>query len=375
MSSLLATGGCLIAGRSLKATLPATAGALFHLGTFLVPIDVAAIGVHADLDWSTLLLAEGLIATATFGWAAITERSVVLRSAFAVSVVALAGGIGATTVLPAPLVLAAFAAAALAVAPRRPGHRLGRAGGRRSAAHLRRPTSPSRAPAPSSASASPASSPALAAVLTGVTAAVVLGVAGRRRHDAGLVLLGVALGAVGAIASWSGQEHDGRTTRSSGLAAVVPARASWSPTPPATTTSGACPSGIVAHIVEWFAGLGTLAAVLPILLAPASDDDQHGDGPRHPGARRRLARRRPSARLARPRARRRRHRDLRRLGRRLRHRVRPRPRPHPHGDRRRWRSSAATGPARRSPCSPPRGHPSWPSSPPPRSSPSAWPAA
>ena len=50
---LLATGGFLIAGRSLKATLPATAGALFHLGTFLVPIDVAAIGIHADLDWST----------------------------------------------------------------------------------------------------------------------------------------------------------------------------------------------------------------------------------------------------------------------------------------------------------------------------------
>ena len=31
------------------------------------------------------------------------------------------------------------------------------------------------------------------------------------------------------------------------------------------------PAGIVAHIVEWLAGLATLAAVLPILLAPASD--------------------------------------------------------------------------------------------------------
>src|SRR5436190_21429279 len=73
---LLATGGCLLAGRSLKPTLPATAGALLHLGTFLVPIDVAAIGIHAELDWATPLLAEGLIATATFAWAAITERSV-----------------------------------------------------------------------------------------------------------------------------------------------------------------------------------------------------------------------------------------------------------------------------------------------------------
>ena len=78
-----------------------------------MPIDVAAIGMHADLDWSTLLLAEGLVATATFGWAALTERSVVLRWAFAVAAVALAGGIGATTALPAPLVLAGFAAIAL----------------------------------------------------------------------------------------------------------------------------------------------------------------------------------------------------------------------------------------------------------------------
>src|SRR5215210_5733276 len=47
----LATGACLLTGRGLKACLPATAGALFHLGTFLVPIDVAAVGIHADLDW------------------------------------------------------------------------------------------------------------------------------------------------------------------------------------------------------------------------------------------------------------------------------------------------------------------------------------
>src|SRR5262245_1196099 len=86
---LLATGGFLLGGRSLKPSLPATAGALFHLGTFLVPVNVAAIGLHAEVDWSTLLLAEGLVATATFGWAAVAERSVVLRAAFAVSVVAL----------------------------------------------------------------------------------------------------------------------------------------------------------------------------------------------------------------------------------------------------------------------------------------------
>jgi hypothetical protein len=263
---LLATGACLLAGRSLKATLPATAGALFHLGTFLVPIDVAAIGIHAQVDWATLLLAEGIVTTLTFGWGSIAERSVVLRSAFAVSVVALAGGIGATTALPAPLVLVGFAAAALVwrldglatgwaalagVAPlltmvddltfRGAGafERLGLAG----------------------------EQPRLAAVLTGVGAATVLTVAGRRRHDTGLVLLGVALGTIGVIASWTGQELDGHTTivglATTFLLVELVAFATrqddfWS-----------VPSGIVAHIVEWAAGAGTLVAVVPILLAPS----------------------------------------------------------------------------------------------------------
>jgi len=111
----LATGGFLLAGRTLKPTLPATAGALFHLGAFLVPIDVAAIGVRQGWDWSSLLLAQGIAATITFGWAAATERSVVLRWAFGAAVVALAGGIGATTDVPAALALVAFAGGALAL--------------------------------------------------------------------------------------------------------------------------------------------------------------------------------------------------------------------------------------------------------------------
>src|SRR5688572_13806176 len=109
----LATGAFLVAGRGLRTSLPATAGVLFHLGAFLVPIDVAALGIRADLDWSTMLLAQGMAATVTFGWAARTERSVVLRWAFAIAAVALAGGVGATTDVPAPLMLAGFAAVAL----------------------------------------------------------------------------------------------------------------------------------------------------------------------------------------------------------------------------------------------------------------------
>src|SRR5688572_32608935 len=56
----LATGACLIVGRGLRTSLPATAGALVHLGAFLVPIDVAAVGMRAELDWSTMLLVQGL---------------------------------------------------------------------------------------------------------------------------------------------------------------------------------------------------------------------------------------------------------------------------------------------------------------------------
>jgi hypothetical protein len=261
---LLATGGFLLAGRSLRASLPATAGALLHLGTFLVPVDVAAIGVHAGVDWSTLLLAEGLIATATFGWAAVTERSVVLRTAFAVSVVVLAGGIGATTIVPAPLALATFAG--VAVAARRDTvatawaalagiaplltfvddlafegadvlTRLGLAG----------------------------QSPRLAAIATGATSAVVLAIVGRRRHDVGLVLLGVTVGAVGAIASWSAGSHDGSTTML-GLAGVFvlvelvafAARDDefWKR-----------PARIVGEIVEWIAAVATTATLIPIVFA------------------------------------------------------------------------------------------------------------
>jgi hypothetical protein len=265
---LLATGGCLLVGRGLKATLPATAGAVFHLGAFLVPIDVAAIGIHAEVDWATLLLAEGVISTITFGWGSIVERSTVLRSAFAVSVIALAGGIGATTFLPAPLVLAGFAAAALA------GRRDGLATGWAALAGVAPLLTmvddlTFRGTGTFERLGLAGEQPRLAAVLTGVSTAVVLAIAGRRRHDAGLVLLGVALGTVGVVASWTAQGFAGHATivglATTFLLVELVAYATrqddfWS-----------VPSGIVAHIVEWFAGVGTLAALVPVLLAPSVD--------------------------------------------------------------------------------------------------------
>ncbi|HEV7759356.1 MAG TPA: hypothetical protein VGO78_10215, partial [Acidimicrobiales bacterium] len=72
---------CLLAHRRLRSTLPVTAAVLLHLGVLLVPIDVAAVGVGLDWTWSQMLLAQGLAATVTFGIAAWTERSIVLRVA------------------------------------------------------------------------------------------------------------------------------------------------------------------------------------------------------------------------------------------------------------------------------------------------------
>jgi len=113
------TCGCIAAHRRLQASLPVTAAALFHLGVLLVPIDVAAAGLRAGWTWPGMLLAQGLTATVVFGVAAQIERSVVLRVAAWAGVVALAGGIGGSTALPAGLVLATVAAVAVTVAGRR----------------------------------------------------------------------------------------------------------------------------------------------------------------------------------------------------------------------------------------------------------------
>src|SRR5262245_11957699 len=73
---VLITGGCVYGGDRLRATLPATGNALFHLGVLMVPVNGAAIGVHAGLDWPQLLLLNGLLATITMAPAAKHVNSV-----------------------------------------------------------------------------------------------------------------------------------------------------------------------------------------------------------------------------------------------------------------------------------------------------------
>jgi hypothetical protein len=207
----LVTGACLIAGRGLKATLPATAGALFHLGAFLVPLDVAAVGVRAGLDWSGLLLAEGVAATITFWWAARTERSVVLEWAGTLAVVALAGGIGATTSVPAPLALAGAGLAAVALRRHDQATVWAATAGLAPLLAFFDELTVTGAGTLERLGLT-GSQPRLAATATGVTAALALAVVGRRRDDVGQVLIGAGLAALGVTASWTGAGTSGSST-------------------------------------------------------------------------------------------------------------------------------------------------------------------
>jgi hypothetical protein len=111
---MMITGGCIYGGDRLRATLPATGNALFHLGVLLVPINGAAIGVHAGLDWPQLLLMNGVLATVTLAPAARHAKSVVLAAAASAGVVATCCGVAAVTDIPAPFLVALVAVAAIA---------------------------------------------------------------------------------------------------------------------------------------------------------------------------------------------------------------------------------------------------------------------
>lgn len=110
------TGGFLIVGAALRSRLPATGEVLFHLGAFLLPVDLAAIGVHVGADWRALLLAEGLLGVGVYGAMARATGSVVLGWVTVVSVPVVANGIAALTHVPAPLALAVLAVGTAVVA-------------------------------------------------------------------------------------------------------------------------------------------------------------------------------------------------------------------------------------------------------------------
>lgn len=107
-------------GRVVSRRLPTTGGVLFHLGAFLVPVDVAAVGLHADLSWPTLLVTEGLVLMAVWSALARWSSSVVLEWAAMGAGVVLASGVAALGDVPTPLLLGGAAVAADLAGARRP---------------------------------------------------------------------------------------------------------------------------------------------------------------------------------------------------------------------------------------------------------------
>ena len=112
------TGGFLAGGRALQRRLPGTGDVLFHLGAFLLPVDLAGIGLHVGLSWRELLLAEGVLGTVVFGALAATTGSKVLRWAAATAMLPLSAGVAALTPVAAPLVLATAAMSTAIAFPR-----------------------------------------------------------------------------------------------------------------------------------------------------------------------------------------------------------------------------------------------------------------
>jgi hypothetical protein len=103
------TAAVLVGGRWLRRTLPATGDVLFHLGAFLLPVDLAGIGVYAGVAWRPLVLAEGVLGVVALGGLGLLTGSVVLVWAGILSMGVLAAGIASVSPVPAPVVLAAVA--------------------------------------------------------------------------------------------------------------------------------------------------------------------------------------------------------------------------------------------------------------------------
>ncbi len=190
------TGGFLLGGRRLRTSLPATGSALFHLGAFLVPVDVAALAVRADAGWEVLLLVEGLVCGLTFTLTARSEGSIVLRWAAAASAVVVAAGLGAVGPVPAPVVVALAAVLALAAGSERLAVAWAGIAGLAPLVGLALDAT-RIAPGTLERLGLAGEQPRLSAALTGLASAWVLAVVARRRLEPGLALLAATCALIG----------------------------------------------------------------------------------------------------------------------------------------------------------------------------------
>lgn len=271
-----ATGVCLAAYQGLRRRFPVTATALFHLGVLLVPIDVAAVGVWAEAPWPQMLFAQGLTATVVFGVAAQVERSVVFRYATWAGVVALAGGIGGLTAAPAGLILAGLAlVAAVVVSPQRPELRLDLGAGAWAVlAGFATPLAaagtlglPFDGTLTRLGLATVAPHPT--AAVTGLIAAVTLGVVGARHGNVGVVLTGVAAGFVGVVTTWVSLEPEAGSSLAAvatlGLGAQLARRVC------ASDPFWARPTRVLGEIGTAVTGVITVGLAVVLLCVPAGD--------------------------------------------------------------------------------------------------------
>ena len=202
------TAGFLAGGRVLRRTLPATGDVLFHLGAFLLPIDLAGIGLRSGMEWRPLLVAEGVLGIAVLGGLGLLTGSVVLTWAGAASVGVLAAGVASVSPVPAPLVLVAAAVAAELSARRR----------------LRAVAWPWAAAAGlapvlgaavtlclglgdgTMADLGVAGNAAAISVVSGTLAAAVLARQARRHEDLRLAFLALASFGIGVVSGWAGAD-------------------------------------------------------------------------------------------------------------------------------------------------------------------------
>jgi hypothetical protein len=215
-----------------------------------------------------MLLAQGLAATIAFSWAAATERSVVLRWAAAVAVISLAGGIGATTAAPAPLVLAGFAVAALLAGRDDAALAWGGIAGITPLLTVAGRLAVTGAGTLERLGLT-GEHPRALAVVSGLAAAVVIATIGRRRDDVGLALVGSLAAAAGVAATWTGLEPPmGDSLVGLAVAFLVIELAALGVRDDAFWR---VPAGIVAQVGEVAAGFATVGALGLIFLAAFFD--------------------------------------------------------------------------------------------------------
>lgn len=268
---VLATGTALVLGRWLRPRLPVTASALFHLGAFLLPIDVGALAVDRGVGWPGVVLAEGVAGLVAFTLLARWERTAPLRWAVGASGIAFAVGLAAVSPegtagvpLSPGVVLAALGAAALAGGRQR----LATAWAAAAATTPLVAVGASVAP-PTGAWAELGVAPPVhpwAALAVGLVAATILGIEAHRRGDLGLAAASLGAVVLGAVGSWTDARPGPQATQLALAAGFALAEVG------ALLVRGddlwRRPAGLAARALEVPAGAGALAAATLVALHP-----------------------------------------------------------------------------------------------------------